>query len=1360
MVEKIQKLRNGQRVSRQDWEAAKAAFETAYQDATPEQKAQVDGYIQSMQNYSNANPMNNRSQREYETEGYNIATRILNGDTSNIHRSIGATTKNVFNGYSHAENKANAANVYVDYTMRNKAKSMVQPATSTSSTLGARPYAYNWANGLDSDWTSDTDTLEERMGAFADAIRTNLNAARNSGKKVVGITDDEISQALALLNKETWTKDDLKTLRKAAQLAHVDAAAYKSYFGDLMPGQSPQEKAKAQWTKQGYTDVDLNTDANSSAWLRNYAKQKGYHIMRDKEGNYRIFNDNYDNPLTNILDYDYNYDDKDVEGSGFGHTLIADENGNVYFGDYKNIGKDSPFANLWNTRLTTDRSKRDRLYFDINYDSTIDDAESPYLQALETKFGKFKGSDVSSLFQGDDKIFVMSKDGTNPYYDKDSIFGGIRFNSNAKFYKVGDDGSVNEVSWDQLKPLYNNNGWDGETEEQIGKKIDLNSKLDADTTTFDDTMDMGGRSYWDAIKDNYGFGGQWWHIFYPKGLLNNAITYASYDNVNEDRIGFIHNLLNAVGNHGQGELHTKLSGVAGNADLLSKLKYNEKKAYYIKGLYDMFKNDPSLWDQLSSQEKATFKAMKREYNGMLRHGGIISAAKGTVLTPSGEILEVLPFENPSKTKSNADIAKLRARYEKANSEGYGDDIYRMDASKAPVFKGNTSMTAADIMRLTTMAQDVASIVASFVPGAGTGVSAGLGVTSMLTDLGADLMDPAVSGGEVAKNLAMNAGFAALGMIPGAKTGKVVKNLVKWAPKIMTITASMGIAMDESTQKTFAKLGDGTQKLNREDWRNISHVLSLVAGGTRGVRQDVANFKTRKVGTIAADNVKVKGVKAVGSDKELELPKKTIKEINTKLKDAKTPDEAKAKLLEFKNENGTNIFTEEQVNSLIQEQNWLKSKTGQKFKIDTSKLEDSASKEEIDKSYDKIREIWNKDADALEKQSKTWYGKAAIAFADKLGGGAYGANQRALIQNEALSSEAAKMAYQGYYNPMIDYKGIRRNAGMHKMPERTIQQQATPESTNTPLPLPPHTPINGSESPKPYTPPYNGDDLVADGIHQRTESPKPTPIEPKIPVVPIEEVAAPKNVFTPNEQKVLGPAESTRQKMESNRNHTDSKPGVYPEGMVIKFNQTDNTDHIKSVLSKNLAGGRKLAVRVFNEGNNDFKTVFVSASKDGKTITLTDGNRSQEILFTEFVKTTKEGIQAGKLEIQAANSFGPKQTELNFNSPKTNNESPSSRVRNSMKTNKDIEINIDRSKVLPKSKILNELKSIPKEDWPNYVFMDNGEPRQIFGLFTDLKKGRQMILINRGTEMQYIDLNTLAKSLHNRPNVYSLSKKNK
>ena len=81
-----------------------------------------------------------------------------------------------------------------------------------------------------------------------------------------------------------------------------------------------------------------------------------------------------------------------------------------------------------------------------------------------------------------------------------------------------------------------------------------------------------------------------------------GIRYASYDNINEDRIGFIHNLLNAVAKGGQGELHTKLHGVSSNAELLQNLDYNSKKNYYVKGLYDMFKQDRNLWNQLSPAE--------------------------------------------------------------------------------------------------------------------------------------------------------------------------------------------------------------------------------------------------------------------------------------------------------------------------------------------------------------------------------------------------------------------------------------------------------------------------------------------------------------------------------------------------------------------------------------------------------------------------------------------------------------------------------------------------------------------------------------------------------------------------------------
>ena len=57
-------------------------------------------------------------------------------------------------------------------------------------------------------------------------------------------------------------------------------------------------------------------------------------------------------------------------------------------------------------------------------------------------------------------VWKKHKNGTSPYYTKDDVFGGIQFTNNAQFYKVGDDGTVTEVSWEDLKPKFNANGWE------------------------------------------------------------------------------------------------------------------------------------------------------------------------------------------------------------------------------------------------------------------------------------------------------------------------------------------------------------------------------------------------------------------------------------------------------------------------------------------------------------------------------------------------------------------------------------------------------------------------------------------------------------------------------------------------------------------------------------------------------------------------------------------------------------------------------------------------------------------------------------------------------------------------------------
>ena len=91
-----------------------------------------------------------------------------------------------------------------------------------------------------------------------------------------------------------------------------------------------------------------------------------------------------------------------------------------------------------------------------------------------------------------------------------------------------------------------------------------------------------------------------------------------------------------------------------------------------------------------------------------------------------------------------------------------------------------------------MAQDIAGGLAAWAPVYGTATSAGLGLTSMLTNLSADAMYDSLTKWDVAKNVGMNAALAGVGMIPGlglaSKSGKWLTNIAKWAPRLLTLQA--------------------------------------------------------------------------------------------------------------------------------------------------------------------------------------------------------------------------------------------------------------------------------------------------------------------------------------------------------------------------------------------------------------------------------------------------------------------------------------------------------------------------------------------------------------------------------------------
>ena len=158
----------------------------------------------------------------------------------------------------------------------------------------------------------------------------------------------------------------------------------------------------------------------------------------------------------------------------------------------------------------------------------------------------------------------------------------------------------------------------------------------------------------------------------------------------------------------------------------------------------------------------------------------------------------------------------------------------------------------DYARLVSAGADVGSMIASFVPGYGTIASAGLGLGSTVGNFTADLADESVSLGSAFGNAALGLGMDVVGLIPGlgaaGKGSKIVKNLLKVAPKLMTIwgtSTSFAPAM-----QAFNKLRDkGASEMTVDDWRALSNGLTAAAGATRWGASSARNkILTNKYGT--------------------------------------------------------------------------------------------------------------------------------------------------------------------------------------------------------------------------------------------------------------------------------------------------------------------------------------------------------------------------------------------------------------------------------------------------------------------------------------------------------------------------------
>ena len=183
----------------------------------------------------------------------------------------------------------------------------------------------------------------------------------------------------------------------------------------------------------------------------------------------------------------------------------------------------------------------------------------------------------------------------------------------------------------------------------------------------------------------------------------------------------------------------------------------------------------------------------------------------------------------------------------------------------------------DYLRMGAMAQDIAGGITAWAGPYGMATSGILGLTSLGTNMAADIADESVSGWDVAKNAGVNLGLAAVGMVPGlglaSKTGKWITNIAKWAPRLLTLQAIRNLP---ESYNSLQKAISNPKELTNTDWKNIAYGLSIAAGLSRGTKGFVNN---RKYKPTVAQNTETETFITTKSGNKIKATQEQVNAIN-------------------------------------------------------------------------------------------------------------------------------------------------------------------------------------------------------------------------------------------------------------------------------------------------------------------------------------------------------------------------------------------------------------------------------------------------------------------------------------------------
>lgn len=241
------------------------------------------------------------------------------------------------------------------------------------------------------------------------------------------------------------------------------------------------------------------------------------------------------------------------------------------------------------------------------------------------------------------------------------------------------------------------------------------------------------------------------------------------------------------------------------------------------------KNTPVLKSILKNKWK------RQRYATYNKEGGILKALDGATFANN--------VKKEAKARQLAEFKKEAAATGKTVDEVRADNSYAFSTKEDLAKNGvEGGLNNSDYLRLASLVQDLASIGASYAGPGGMAASGVLGLTSLGTDFAADLTDNTVSAGDMWKNVATNAGWAALGMIPGAnssKLAKVTKSLVKYAPLAYGVISTL--QNGKEIKKSWDKLTSDPTKLTTKDFKNLAYTVKLIAGGHHVVKSDAGRI---------------------------------------------------------------------------------------------------------------------------------------------------------------------------------------------------------------------------------------------------------------------------------------------------------------------------------------------------------------------------------------------------------------------------------------------------------------------------------------------------------------------------------------